>query len=53
MTIQIVHPAGVGEWPYGVVITVQDRRGDRLVRTGYAVQVPEDRAPRPKRKAKE
>ena len=38
----------VADWPAGVVIAVDPRRAERLIRTGYAERVVED-APKQKR----
>lgn len=50
MTIRIQHPGapGMGQWLNGTTVTVDDRRGRRLVSLGYAVEVTE--APAKKRK---
>lgn len=39
MTIRILNPSGVGEWAYGAVLDVDERRALRLIRTGYAEAV--------------
>jgi hypothetical protein len=39
-TIRMLQQAG--DWPAGVIVAVEDRRAERLVRTGYAERVTED-----------
>lgn len=39
MTIQILHRPGIGEWPHGVVVQVEDRCAKRLIHDGYAIEV--------------
>lgn len=41
MTIRITHAAGVGDWPYGAVVELEDRRAIKLLHDGYAVQTDE------------
>ena len=36
-TIRITHRAGVGEWPHGAVVNVEDWRAQRLIGHGWAV----------------
>ena len=48
MTIQITHQSGVGNWAYGAVITLNDRRALALIHDGYAVAV-KDELPRKSR----
>lgn len=40
MRIQLLHP--VGDDPAGAVLEVDERRAQRLVRTGYAVETATD-----------
>lgn len=40
MTIRILHAAGVGPWPQGATIEIDDRRALRLIRDGYAEPTP-------------
>lgn len=44
MTILILHQAGVGFWPCGAVITIEDRRAQGLIKDGYAVLVEKSKA---------
>jgi len=39
MTIRIIHPAGVGDWLKGATVEQEDRRAQRLIALGYAVEV--------------
>ena len=39
MTIRITHAAGVGDWANGAVVVLDDRRAQRLVQDGYAVEI--------------
>lgn len=41
MTVRITHRAGVGDWPYGAVVHLEDRRAQRLIHNGYAEPTPE------------
>lgn len=38
-TIRITHRAGVGDWPLGVTVTLEDRHAQKLVGDGYAERV--------------
>lgn len=54
-TIRILHHAGVGDWPMGATVEVDDRRAQRLILVGYARAVsppqrPDDRAKRTRKK---
>ncbi len=55
MTIRITHPSGgsVGEWANGAVVVCDDRRAQRLIMQGYAVEVEPAPEPVKKKKAKE
>jgi hypothetical protein len=39
MTIRIIHGSGVGDWPHGVTVELEDRHAQRLIQQGYAVKV--------------
>lgn len=39
MTIRITHHSGIGDWAYGAVVTLSDRRAAALIHDGYAVEV--------------
>lgn len=38
-TVRITHAAGVGDWPMGATVPLEDRRAQKLLREGYAVEV--------------
>ena len=46
MRVQIVAFAGVGMWPPGAVVDLDDRRAERLIHDGYAMLAEE---PTPKK----
>lgn len=49
-TVRIL--ASVGDDQKGAVVAINDRRAQRLIRTGYAERVEDDK-PKPKKPAKE
>lgn len=49
MTVRIIHQPGIGEWPYGAVVQLEDRRARRLLLVGYVEEVKAES----KKKAKE
>ena len=52
MTIRILHEPGVGEWPCGATVELEDRRAQRLIHRGYAEPVPDVVAVKAKKKEK-
>lgn len=43
----------VADWPAGVIVAVDERRAERLVRTGYAERVTETAKPAKAKKDKD
>lgn len=39
ITVRITHAAGVGDWPMGATVPLEDRRAQKLLREGYAEAV--------------
>jgi hypothetical protein len=49
MTVRITHKPGIGDWAYGAVVDMDDRRARRLALVGYVVEV----KPKPKKETGE